>query len=255
MTSPETYLEASLGKLRTAAPSQLLTGIELGTGLMDGYARYETVLGEVSVTFNVRGVSSVDLTIGDFEGRFRSRFGRPLTNARPPSAWQKAIGRALEVGRPGALPIDFGALTGFQREVLEMATTIPRGQVRPYSWLARQTGRSGAARAVGSTMARNPVPLIVPCHRVVRSDGRIGEYSLGGASNKWSLLESEGAGPSELEEMAAAGVRYLGSDSTGIFCHPTCNNARRITPTHLRRFRTKGSAASNGFRPCLVCQP
>ncbi|HUO46136.1 MAG TPA: methylated-DNA--[protein]-cysteine S-methyltransferase [Acidimicrobiia bacterium] len=255
MTSSEASLGTSLGNLRTIAPPRLLTGIELGTGLTDGYARYDTVLGEVFVTFNIRGVSSVDLTTGDFEERFRSRFGRPLIRALPPLAWQKGIGRALEEGRPGSLPIDFGALTGFQRQVLEVAATIPRGQVRPYSWLARQTGREGAARAVGSTMARNPVPLIVPCHRVVRSDGRIGAYSLGGATNKWSLLEAEGAGPARLEEMAAAGVRYLGSDSTGIFCHPTCNNARRITPTHLRRFRTKESAASSGYRPCSACRP
>ena len=76
-----------------------------------------------------------------------------------------------------------------------IATTIPRGQVRPYQWLAQEAGKPGAARAVGSTMANNPVPLIVPCHRVVRADGSIGQYSLGGVENKRLLLAVEGWNP------------------------------------------------------------
>jgi O-6-methylguanine DNA methyltransferase len=254
MTNPAS-LEDRLSRLGGSAPARLVPAVELGTGLVDGYALYDSPLGEVAVTFNPRGVTSVDLADQAFPQRFQTRFGRQARAALPPPAWQTAIGRALEQGRPGRLPIDFGSLTGFQQAVLTIAATIPRGQVRPYAWLAAESGRPKAARAVGSTMARNPVPLIVPCHRVVRSDGLIGEYSLGGPSNKRSLLRAEGIDSGYLEALATAGYRYLGSDTTGIFCLPTCSNARRITPAHLLRFADKDSAESIGFRACRQCRP
>jgi O-6-methylguanine DNA methyltransferase len=244
-----------LESLAGRAPSLLLRAVEVGTGLVDGHSMYETHLGEVMVTFSPRGVTSVDLAEGDPEGRFEARFGRKTVPASPPSTWAKEIGRALELGRPGSLPVDLGGMSEFRQRILRIAATIPRGEVRPYSWLAMEVGSPGAARAVGSTMAHNPVPLIVPCHRVVRSDGRIGQYSLGGPHNKWSLLTWEGADPGRLEDFAAAGFRYVGSDRTGVFCYPTCVNTRRITPGHLQRFRTKESAASAGYRRCAVCRP
>jgi methylated-DNA-[protein]-cysteine S-methyltransferase len=70
--------------------------------------------------------------------------------------------------------------------------TIPRGEVRSYGWVAAQVGRPRAVRAAASAIARNPVPLVVPCHRVVRGDGRIGNYGLGGSEAKAKLLAGEG---------------------------------------------------------------
>ena len=232
-----------------------LRSVEVGTGLVDGYSLYETHLGEVMVTFNPRGVTSVDLAEGDRENRFEARFGRKAAPALPPSSWAKEIGRALELGQPGSLPVDLEGMSEFRQRILRIAATIPRGQVRPYSWLAMEVGSPGAARAVGSTMAHNPVPLIVPCHRVVRSDGRIGQYSLGGPHNKWSLLTWEGADPERLEDLAASGFRYVGSDATGVFCFPTCAIARQTAPEHLQRFRSKESAASAGYHRCAACRP
>jgi O-6-methylguanine DNA methyltransferase len=248
-------LEETLTGLRSAAPITTLPAVELGAGLVDGFAVFPSPLGEVMVAFNPEGVSSVDLAEGDFAARFAARFHRRLVPARPPAAWAGFIPQAIEQGRPGRLPIDLRSVTAFQRSVLEVAATIPRGEVRPYSWLARRVGRPGATRAVGSTMSHNPTPLIVPCHRVVRADGRIGAYSLGGPDRKWALLRREGADPDRLEALAAHGVRYLGSDTTGVFCLPTCRHARRITPGHLVEFRSPGEAREAGFRACAVCTP
>ena len=117
------------------------------------------------------------------------------------------------------------------------------------------SSRPGAARAVGSTMASNPVPLIIPCHRVVRSDGHIGAYSLGGPDNKWRLLQSEGADPAHLEELARSGVRVQGNKSTGIYCHPTCSAIRRSKSAHVVDFHSAEEAATAGFRPCQLCRP
>ena len=82
------------------------------------------------------------------------------------------------------------AFTPFQVRVWEAALAIPFGQVRSYSWVARQIGSPKAARAVGSALKKNPYPLIIPCHRVVKSSGDIGEYSRGRKA-KVRLLELE----------------------------------------------------------------
>lgn len=248
-------IESHLAALRHAAPPSVMTGSLLGTGLVDGYRVFESPVGDVVVAFNPIGVSAVDLAEDEAFDRFEARFGRHLVEATAPRGWDRLIATAIERGRPGSLPLDMRPLTAFQREVLTEAGAIPRGQVRSYGWLARRSGRPKAARAVGSVMATNPVPLIVPCHRVVRSDGHIGRYSLGGPHRKWELLRHEGADPDELERLASRGIRFLGSDTTGIFCHPTCAHARRITDSHRVELRGADEAAAAGFRPCRDCMP
>lgn len=248
-------IEEALASLRIEAPDTVESGALLGTGLADGYAEFDSPVGTVIVTFNPNGVSSVDLAVEDPTSRFMDRFGRPLYEARPPKGWDTRINRAIERGTPGDLPVDLRSRSQFQQAVLEVTATIPKGEVRPYGWLAKEVGNPGAVRAVGSTMARNPVPLIIPCHRVVRTDGHIGNYSLGGPHNKRSLLAEEGADPADLEALASRHVRYWGSDTTGVFCHPTCHNARRITETHLVEFRSADQAVDAGYRPCKVCRP
>lgn len=185
-------VETALARLRGTAPPSVTVGTLLGTGLVDGYRVFESPVGDVVVAFNPAGVSAVDLAEDEAFDRFEARFGRPLAEALPPKGWERLIATAIERGRPGTLPLDLRSSTEFQQEVLIGAATIPRGEVRSYGWLARRTGSPKAARAVGSVMASNPVPLIVPCHRVVRSDGDIGRYSLGGAHRKRELLAHEG---------------------------------------------------------------
>ncbi|KAB2960910.1 MAG: methylated-DNA--[protein]-cysteine S-methyltransferase [Candidatus Methylomirabilis oxygeniifera] len=94
--------------------------------------------------------------------------------------------------------IDLSRLTPFQRSVLQKVRTIPVGKVRSYRWIAKAIGAERAARAVGTALAKNPVPLLIPCHRVIRSDGRLGEYSGGGPSVKAKLLAFEGV---DLEDL------------------------------------------------------
>ena len=88
--------------------------------------------------------------------------------------------------------VDLASCAPFARNILAACRRIPFGQTRSYAQLAAQAGRARAARAVGTAMARNPVPLIVPCHRVVRSDGRLGGFSaFGGTKTKQRLLRHE----------------------------------------------------------------
>ena len=239
-------IETHLAELRRGAPATTTPAVKLATGLASGFEVFEAPIGEVAVLFTSAGVHSV---------RLLDEIPDDAIQAQAPRAWARHIPRALEHGRPGDLPLDLDKVTPFRREVLEVAATIPRGEVRSYGWLAMHVGKPGAARAVGSAMATNPVPLIVPCHRVVRSDGHIGAYSLGGADNKWTLLAHEGAGPQHLEDLAASGVRFVGSDTTGVFCVPSCRHARRIGEAHLVSFRSDSAAFEAGYRPCRVCEP
>jgi len=89
--------------------------------------------------------------------------------------------------------LDLTGATPFFKRVLEITRSIPYGEVRSYSWIAGQAGKPLAARAVGQAMARNPVPIIVPCHRVVASDGSLGGFG-GGLEMKTWLLELERRG-------------------------------------------------------------
>ncbi len=90
--------------------------------------------------------------------------------------------------------LDLEVCTPFQRRVLPAEFKVPRGRVTTYGRLARRIGAPGAARAVGNALARNPFPLIIPCHRCVREDGGLGGFR-GGLDMKRALLEMEGVAP------------------------------------------------------------
>ena len=179
----------SLGNVK--APASVLEAVLDEADLGDRYAALDTELGPVFVAWNRLGVSAVmkTLTPGAFEEHFLQRFGR-----RPHPA--------------PALPADLGtqfdlrSVTEFERKVLLKAREIPRGEVRTYAWIAAQIGHPAAVRAVGSALRKNPVPVLIPCHRVVRSDGIIGNYALGGRDNKLAILAAEGVPTEELRRLA-----------------------------------------------------
>ena len=98
--------------------------------------------------------------------------------------WQMDARRELSAyfaGRQRSFtaPCDLDGLPPFTRAVLRITAGIPYGEVRSYRWVAQRLGKPKAMRAVGNALARNPIPIIIPCHRVVRSDGALGGYALG----------------------------------------------------------------------------
>ncbi|MEU5592055.1 methylated-DNA--[protein]-cysteine S-methyltransferase [Streptomyces sp. NPDC020298] len=96
------------------------------------------------------------------------------------------------------LPLDWSLISGFNRQVLrELASAVPYGTVVGYGDLAGRVGQPGAAQAVGAAMGANPLPVVVPCHRVVESDGGIGGFG-GGLETKRKLLALEGVLPEPL---------------------------------------------------------
>ena len=90
------------------------------------------------------------------------------------------------------LSIDWSMMTQFQEQVLRATDSIPCGGVSTYSQIAQKVGKPGAARAVGSAEAANPVPIVIPCHRVIGSDGKLHGYGgRGGITTKAWLLKLE----------------------------------------------------------------
>ena len=256
LTDPE--LEDSLRDLRAAAPPSVGFGALVEAGLADRYASIDTPLGRAFVAWNGRGVSWVGMADdgAEFAQRFVEEVGRPIEPAdAPPERLASAIRRRLDGDRRVRIPLDLRGHTPFEVMVWMKALEIPRGEVRPYGWIAAEIGRPKAVRAVGTALAHNPVPLVVPCHRVVRSDGMIGQYSMGGPEAKRQVLAAEGLDTLTLEADAAAGRRYTGSDTTHIVCHPTCRDARRVTDRHRVHFPSLAAAAQAGYRPCLHCRP
>ncbi|MFO1539369.1 MAG: methylated-DNA--[protein]-cysteine S-methyltransferase [Chloroflexota bacterium] len=154
-----------------------------------------------------------------------------------------------------APPADLAGLGAFARAVLAATARIPRGEVRPYAWAAAAAGRPAAVRAAGSALAGNPVPFLIPCHRIVRSDGRIGEYSAGGPEAKRSLLAAEGVDLARLAALAGAGLRVVGAAETATVCHPTCARVRALPPAALHGWATLMAARAAGREACPDCRP
>jgi O-6-methylguanine DNA methyltransferase len=250
--------EAALAGLREPAPAGLAHATLVAVGLADDYAVIPSPVGDLRIAWNGRGVSEVAGATDDatFEARFHARTGRvALRRDALPADLARKVERRLAGDRRTRIDLDLRGSTPFEQAVWMKALEIPRGEVRPYGWIAAEIGRPKAVRAVGTALGHNPVPLIVPCHRVVRSDGMIGQYSLGGPENKRTILAGEGADPDELEALARAGVRYFGSDTTHIYCMPTCRDARRVTERHLVHFPSAQAATAAGYRPCRHCRP
>lgn len=156
---------------------------------------FKTPIGWCVAVGSAKGLES--LTIGLKKRRdFEKGLKGPAGKGRP--AWVDRLESDLDDyfsgDRPAFdVPLALDGVSAFYRGVYAAAQSIPYGEVRSYGWLAEKAGSPGAARAVGGAMAANPVPLIVPCHRVVRSDGHLGGFSAeGGTSLKRRLLALEG---------------------------------------------------------------
>ena len=251
-----TALTADLQRLGSLkAPAGFGERVLMEVGMADSYAPFETVLGTVYVAWNRFGVSAAARSASgaDFEKWFKGDVGRPLVRAAAPADLAEKIEDELSGKR--RLRFDLRGLTEFEQAVLRKTYQIPRGEVRPYGWVAREIRRPAAVRAVGTALANNPIPYFIPCHRVVRTDGEIGNYGGGGPEAKKAILTMEGVRVSRLQELARAGIRYQGVKTTKIFCYPTCHTGRHALEKNIVWLHNEASARAAGFRPCKVCRP
>ena len=190
------------------------------------------------------------------QGVVRLRLGRGKTKALDPKArgWAEQARAELAEYLEGrrsffTVPVDLSAAPAFQRDVLEVARAIPFGEVRPYRWVSAEIGHPKAARAVGTALGSNPVPLIIPCHRVISSAGGLGGY-LFGVGLKAQLLTLERVTPS-----------LVGNTETREVCRLGCPPGKRVSRSQWEResrwvvFASLADARNAGYRPCKVCRP
>jgi len=144
------------------------------------------------------------------------------------------------------------AAGAFQRRALERLREVPFGAVITYHALADAIGAPNSQRAVGNAMAANPIPIYVPCHRVVRSDGVIGHYG-GGTKCKVELLRTEGFAVDN--SLKLPGQVVCGHRATKVFCKLDCPAAQHANPAKMLIFASPGSALDAGMRACKVCHP
>lgn len=225
-------------------------------GLADRYTTIESPIGPVYVAWNPKGVSAVRQAndAEAFERWFRRRFSRRAMPVQDQPDILDLVRRALG-GEEVQLDIDLRHCTPFEASVLRKAREIPKGHARPYAWIAREIGNPRAVRAVGSALANNPVPLLIPCHRVVRSDYGCGDYVFGSAK-KYALLTGEGLHMHEVQELARHGVRFIGQPDDNCFCLPTCGDfIGNGEADDFPHFHTADEALAQGLHPCTTCRP
>jgi methylated-DNA-[protein]-cysteine S-methyltransferase len=169
---------------------------------VSGYCVFETAIGTCGIAWNdapaVKYFQFPEGAAPATEARIARRCGGAKTDA-PPAVIAALIEKVTmhlrgELQDFSDAPVDLSALGEFDRAVMQAALKIPAGETRTYGDLAKAVGRPAEARAVGQVMARNPIPLIVPCHRVVAANGGLGGFSAPGAlQTKTRLLAIERA--------------------------------------------------------------
>ena len=160
------------------------------------YVTFETTKGWIGILGSSKGILRTTLPQPSAQDA-RRLLGEPASYAEPsPNPFTSLIKRFQAYLSGGRIDfpdeIDLSGATPFQRQTWQATKTIPYGDTRSYQWVARQTGKPGASQAVGQALARNPLPIIIPCHRVVNADGRLGGFGGGLDTKRWLLhLEAQ----------------------------------------------------------------
>jgi methylated-DNA-[protein]-cysteine S-methyltransferase len=169
--------------------------------ITQGFALFETPIGTCGIAWSARGIAGLQLpeaTADATRACLRRRWPDAVESELPAGVGH-AIERVLvllmgEAADLADIPLDLEATPEFHRKVYEVARTIAPGQTMTYGEIARRLGVPHEAREVGQALGRNPVAIIVPCHRVLGADGKMGGFSAnGGVSTKRRMLEIEGA--------------------------------------------------------------
>ena len=152
-------------------------------------------------------------------------------------------------------PLDLRLARGeFQRSVLKATAAIPYGAVMAYAGVARELGRAAAVRAVAQALRWNPLPIVIPCHRVIGSSGALTGYAGNKLDRKRTLLSVEGI-PLAAEQRISPEAMYFRYPGDSEYCLPTCPSLARRPPAPVMRFASREVAEAAGFAPCTACRP
>lgn len=264
-------LRAQLQALSTAAGEE--------HGLMAARRRLDAQLGkghrprlQVEVWRSPVG----DLRIGATEkGVALVEFVRPEESTSPPPRWRTefavepggevcaSLRRKLEAYFSGEVATldwivdEVFMRSDFQREVLRATAEVPYGTVVTYQSIADTLGQSKAVRAVAQALRHNPVPIHIPCHRVIGSDGALTGYAGNRVDIKKKILEVEGIPVIETGKglMISRAQMYVGWRHDRAFCRPDCSCLKDQSAGDRAFIPSRDRAAALGYAPCDVCRP
>jgi O-6-methylguanine DNA methyltransferase len=211
---------------------------------------WSSALGDFEIETTDSGISKVAFSSNDAE---------QLQNGNMPATVDAELANSLNehlYGRPASLHLDLSMVTSpIAQLTLAKLLEIPYGEIRSYAWVAKEIGHASAVRPVANAVATNPLPVLIPCHRVVRSDGHIGNYSFGGPSMKYKILQFEGLDIARAEDLATRGIRLLADKETNLYHVPSCRHAPKATSTTAQELHHVDEALSAHLDPCRRCRP
>jgi O-6-methylguanine DNA methyltransferase len=226
---------------------------------VDRYTVGESALGPVFVGWTAHGVAAIrpagsPAAEAAFTGWYLGRTGRRVVRAVETDAIAHAAQAKLRNPSAPDVPLDLEAATPFEREVLSNVAQIRFGYARPYELIARELDQPCAPQSVAQVLAHNAVPLLVPCHRVVREDRCCSNDYVFGAPAQAQLLEAEGLDAAAVDRVIGRGFRYIEND--GYFCLPTCGDlASRLDTPGYAGLQSLSEARARGLRACESCRP
>jgi methylated-DNA-[protein]-cysteine S-methyltransferase len=229
------------------------------------YRIFPSPLGNILIAQSELGISTVE-----YLEKRRSVQGSRLIQRRDPKISIVEGGKELETvyedlmryldGRSRKLewPLDLRLVkSGFHRSVLEATAAIPYGAVISYAGLAREIGKPSAPRAVAQALRWNPLPIVIPCHRVIGSSGALTGYAGKKLGLKKRLLALEGVPTTRQSGNPAVSSRsmYVAYPGVGAYCLPTCDFLKQAPSAPVTRFATREDAEVAGNVPCGICRP
>ena len=227
------------------------------------YRVFDSPLGPILLAHSEQGVVLVEY-LRDRRGLAASRLAR-AHGIEAVEDGSEAEGlyrdfRAYVEGRAQRLPwaLDLRlARSPFQRQVLERTAAIPYGAVVSYKRLAEDLGQPKAVRAVAQALRWNPIPIAIPCHRVVGASGLLTGYAGGETTRKRQLLTTEGVPlvPARDDFAIARGAMYILAPGDSEYCVPSCASTETLQSGLLTYFGSRSRAEAAGHQPCTTCRP
>jgi methylated-DNA-[protein]-cysteine S-methyltransferase len=227
------------------------------------YRMFDSPLGPVLLAYSEQGVVLLEYLHGRRDAG-ASRLARMRgIEAVEDGGEADALYRELRAYLDGrtqqlAWPLDLRlARSPFQRKVLEHTARIPYGAVVSYKRLARDVGEPRAVRAVAQALRWNPLPVAIPCHRVVGVSGLLTGYAGGATGRKRQLLTTEGVPvvPAHHDFAIARGAMYLLAPGDSEYCLPSCPSTEALHSGLLTYFGSRSRAEAVGLSPCTTCRP
>ncbi len=253
--------ETGLAAARRALDKQL-AGVPVATRPRLVLSVWDSPIGPLRIGRTAKGVALVEFvspdSLEDERNRLGTRFALEAA-ARPPAAPTRELAAYLNGSRQTLDWVIDEALmrSDFQRQVLRAASEIPYGSLTTYGGLAERIGRPPAVRAVAQALRYNPLPIRIPCHRIVGSSGSLTGYAGNKIALKRDILAVEGIPtlPSRAGFVIAQDRLYVGRRAEQLFCRPRCTALKSIRAGNRMFIASADRAAALGYAPCEVCRP